>query len=161
MRTLQPNLRGVNIKLARLLQTVIALELLNSSKNIYLNVRELNDTLILPNAAGEFSAVLPEMGLEIFSLTQVLIIFATRGTQIFIRHRMPISSIMHSKLIHSNIQIKQSADIYPPGWIGDKYTISGTIKFLRDQVGLDENEVTFLTTEHEVHTTIMNAQANW
>ena len=63
--------------------------------------------------------------------------------------------------MHPNIQIKQSADIYPPGWIGDKYAISGTIIFLRDQVALDENEVTFLTSENKVQTTIMNAQAAW
>ncbi len=102
MRSLQPNLRGTNIKLARLLQTVIALELLNASKNFYLNIRELNDTLIMSNASGEFSAVLPEMRLEVLSLTQVLTIFATRGTQIFIRHLMPISSIV---IVNSCIQI--------------------------------------------------------
>ena len=68
---------------------------------------------------------------------------------------------MHNKLTHPNIQIKESTDIYPPGWIGDKYAIAGTIQFLHDQVALDENEVTFITAEYEVQTIIMNAQSIW
>ena len=111
MRALQPNLRGTNIKLGRLLQTAIALELLSPSKNIYLHVRELSDTLVLPNATGEFSFCLPSMELELLSLSQVLTIFALKGTQVFIRYDIPISNIMRSKLTHPNIQLEQDINI--------------------------------------------------
>ena len=161
MRSLQPNLRGTNVRLMRLMQTVISLELLKTSNRIFLNTCTLNDTLILPNSAGEYSGVLVDIDFEIISLTQILSTLATRCAQIFIRYRSPIGISLVNKLTHPNIRLMNDENIYPSGWIGENYAVSGSIEFLRDQVALEENEVNFVTDENDVHKIIMNAETYW
>lgn len=161
MRTLPPNLRGSKLMLSSLLNSIIAIELLKPSNQLFINTPKIDDTLIFSNKLGEFSALLPEMSFEVISLFQILGIFSQKGTKINIKHSNEINENLKRRIGGSNIILKFTQDIFPSGWIGERYFVSGSIKFFSDKVDFGENEILFSSDKDELSKMLINARNSW
>lgn len=161
MRKIQPNTYSSNRQLAQCVQSFAVLELLQNSDTIYLHVPCLSDSRVVHNQAGEFSLALPDTDIQQLNLTSLLGLLAERGSSIYICCRDDISNLIAESLKHPAITISQRASIYPPGWITERYALSGVIYFRPDRIDFYENEIEVLSDPVQVEELFMKAKSAW
>lgn len=161
MRRIQPNTYNGNKQLMQCIQSFAVLELLQNSDDIYLHVPLLSDTPIVNNKAGEFALALPDVDVHQLGLIRLLLSLADRGTYIHISYRDDVSSLVLENLTHSRIAISRRTSIYPPGWITERYALSGLIHFRADRIDFHENEITVLSDPVQVEELLMKAKSAW
>jgi hypothetical protein len=101
------------------------------------------------------------MSFEVISLFQILGIFSQKGTKINIKHSNEINENLKRRIGGSNIILKFTQDIFPSGWIGERYFVSGSIKFFSDKVDFGENEILFSSDKDELSKILINARNSW
>lgn len=161
MRTIQPNTRDGSRQLMRCFQSFAIFELLKNSRQLYIHIPILQDTCLLTNKSGEFTAVLPDASLQHLHLSQFLILLADRGTHIYIRYRDPLEVLLHEHLQHPRICLSQNPTIYPPGWVTESYAILGVMYFRPQEVSIFENEITISTEHQDVDKSLLMARSTW
>lgn len=161
MRRIQPNTYNGNKQLMQCIQSFSVLELIQNSDNIYLHVPLLSDTPIINNKAGEFALALPDMDVHRLGLIRLLLSLAHRGTHIHISYCDDVSGLIVENLTHPRITIARRTLIYPPGWITERYALSGLIHFRPDRIDFHENEIVVLSNPVQVEELLMKAKSVW
>ncbi len=134
-----------------LIQSTLALELLQSSKTLWLGSAWISDIPILNNQAFQFSSLEPDWPAEMISLSSVLLAIAKRGTQLIIITRENdensnfIQKIKSSSLYNKNIVIVLRDEFHEKGLLADDYEIFGTMNFTYKGITTNDERITYRT----------------
>ncbi len=134
-----------------LIQSTLALELLQPSKTLWLGSAWISDIHILNNRAFQFSSLEPDWPAEMISLSSVLLAIAKRGTQLIIITRENdensnfIQKIKSSSLYNKNIVIVLRDEFHEKGLLADDYEIFGTMNFTYKGITTNDERITYRT----------------
>ena len=134
-----------------LIQSVLALELIQPSKTLWFGSAWISDIAILNNRACQFSSLEPDWPAEMISLSSVLLAIAKRGTKLIIITRENednanfIQKIKSSSLYNKNIVFVLRDEFHEKGLLADDYEIFGTMNFTYKGITTNDERITYRT----------------
>ncbi len=134
-----------------LIQSTLALELLQPSKTLWLGSAWISDIPILNNQAFQFSSLEPDWSAEMIPLSSVLLSIAKRGTKLIIITRENddnanfIQKIQSSSLYNKNIILVLRDEFHEKGLLADDYEIFGTMNFTYKGITTNDERITYRT----------------
>jgi phosphatidylserine/phosphatidylglycerophosphate/cardiolipin synthase-like enzyme len=150
------------VQLTDALRSLVALELLVPSKQIYLISPWISDMPLLDNRFGQFRAIMPELGKVRMGLVDVLNTLAERGSKIWVMYRPQATGIAH--VLHRlspTIYRKEISHLHEKGLICDGFYLRGSMNFTYSGININEESIE-LTTEPSVVASALNeAKTMW
>lgn len=161
-RTVQTESRRYSRQLIDALVSVLALELLVPSENIYLFSAWITDAPILDNSFGQFRPLLTEsVGAEL-RLSAILTALAERGADIRLALRDDIINQPFLSLVrHPNIHVKQSPDLHMKILVSEHFCWHGSMNFTYSGIYRNPESITLTTDISHVNKARLDAERMW
>ena len=161
-RHIKSSARNSSPQLTDCLCSLLALELLSPSPELYLFSPWLSDMPLLSNTFGQFRAIIPEATEGQVRLAVILATLAERGAQVRLlcRPDQPTTEDFLRKL-PPTIVVKQANTLHEKGLISSHFYLRGSMNFTFSGVNLNDEHVELTTDPEQVALALLEAQQRW
>lgn len=146
-----------------LVQSILALEMIQPSKTLWFGSAWIKDIAILNNRAFQFSSLEPDWPADMISLSSVLLSIVKRGTQLIVitRNDEKNKNFLQQleKSSHKNIKIIIREEFHEKGILADDYELFGTMNFTYRGITTNDERIVFQSDKSRIaerHVTAWN-----
>lgn len=162
-RVIKSRARSNSVELAECLNSLLSLELLSPSKELYLISPWVSDIPIVSNQLGQLRAVLPEAEKRGIRLAEVLSILSTRGTDVRIiclPNGGEYTEFFLGRLA-PGVRYKESATLHEKGLLSSRFYLRGSMNFTYNGVAQHDESVELTNDREQVARALLNARNDW
>lgn len=161
-RIIQARVRTSAVQATNLLASLLSLELLKPSKQLYLSVSSLRDTPILPNDLGQFGSLFPEVAQSFLSLNEAMALLVARGVDIRLicSSKDALSELFLSQL-PPTVNYRTTDSLYQLGLYGEHFCLRGGLQLTDFGVGVANDSLELITAPAEVNQQLLEVAQYW
>jgi hypothetical protein len=161
-RTIHARVRTSAVQTTDCIASLLALELLNPSKQIYLSATSIRNSPVIVNNLGQFSSLFPEVDTPQLSLATALSLLAEGGANIYLVYS---SNDMNSEefvsMLPAGINYRTTASLIPKGLFSEHFCLHGGLRFTEVGIDVAEDSLELVTEPQEVNRLLLDMAQYW
>jgi hypothetical protein len=161
-RIIKSTARNSSTMLLDCLSTLLVLELLHPSSELYLISPWLSDMPLINNKFGQFSAIMGDMKKTDLRLKDVLSGLAERGTAVKIMCRPDQPQTENFlRLLPPEIEVQKAITLHEKGLITAAFYLRGSMNFTYSGITLNDENIELSTDPEYVRLALIEARQRW
>jgi hypothetical protein len=161
-RIIKSRSRSSLVLLTDCISSILSLELLYPSKEVYLISPWVTNVPLLNNSQGQFRSIIPESPVDWICLGDLLSLLSDRGSKVFVLCRTDQSqNDEFLRRLPEAIKCKQTKRLHEKGLITENFYFRGSMNFTYSGVNLNDESVELTTEKDIVAHALLEAQQSW
>jgi len=164
-RIIKSNARGGSVELTNCLSSLLALELLSPSPEVYLISPWISNMSVLDNSFGQFRGVMGDMGKNEIRLAKILLRLAEAGSKVRIIYQPDYDTTeAFLKALGDkphNIETRSTKTSHEKGFITHHFYLHGSMNFTFSGLHINDESVELKTDPTDVQLALLEADRKW
>jgi len=161
-RSIKSKARSSSLQLTDCIASLLALELLSPSQELYLMSPWAGDVTAVSNRLGQLRAVLPDAGKRDVGLAETLSLLSDRGTtvRVICRPDQEYTDLFLRRLAPS-VEWRESAALHEKGLLSSRFYLRGSMNFTYSGISLNDEAVELTDDPEQVSRALLSARNDW
>jgi hypothetical protein len=161
-RIIKSRSRSSLVLLSDCLSSILSLELLSPSREVFLISPWVSNVPLLNNTQGQFRSIIPESPTDWIGLGDLLALLSDRGSNVYVlcRSDQPLNEDFIRRLPEA-IKCKKTKRLHEKGLITSNFYFRGSMNFTYSGVNLNDESVELTTEKEIVVQALLEAQHSW
>lgn len=164
-RIIKSRARTSSTQLTDCLSSLLVLELLHPSKQLYLISPWISNVPLLTNRFGQFRALMPEMSKSQLGLADILCLLHERGTLVRVvclpPPRQQPSTADFLRRLPEEVEWRYDEVLHEKGLLTDHFYLRGSMNFTYFGVNINDEHIELTSDPATVATALLEALRSW
>jgi len=149
------------LQLLSCLSSLIALELLYPSKEMFLTSPWLTNVQILNNVYGQFRMITACYSGKILGLRDLLILLSDKGCKVYLMTSPADHNNAFLRDLPSSILVKKEKDLHEKALVTEGFYLRGSMNFTYSGININSESIEITTDEQLVAMATVEARYHW
>lgn len=149
------------LQLTNCLCSLVALELLYPSREMFLVSPWLTNVPILNNQYGQFRTINGGQSGRSLGLGDVLALLSEQGCKVYLITRPDEHNRAFLQNLPNSIQVKKLQDLHDKGWVTKRFYLRGSMNFTYSGININSESIEVTTEEQAVAKAMIEARHQW
>jgi hypothetical protein len=163
-RLIKSTAKASSVELTKCFSSLLALELLFPSPEIYLISPWISDMPVLDNSFGQFRGVIGDLDKTKISLAKIIVRLAEIGSKIYIICRPNnenTDNFLKALQENPTIEIRKTDSLHEKGLITQHFHLHGSMNFTYFGLNFNDESIELKTDRIEVNQALLEARHRW